>query len=136
MRGNGLALPLARGKGRWAMGTGFHDLQVWQEAKALAVDVYHATATLRDLALRDQIRRAAVSIASNIAEGDERSSDKDSVRFFYIAKGSIAELRTQIEIAIEVGLLPRDKSEVLLSSAASLARRLGALIKTRSDHSI
>jgi four helix bundle protein len=118
------------------MGTGFHGLQVWQEAKALAVAVYHATDTLRDLALRDQIRRAAVSIASNIAEGDERSRDKDSVRFFYIAKGSIAELRPQVEIAIEVELLPRDQGEAVLSSATSLARRLGALIKTRSYHSV
>jgi four helix bundle protein len=116
------------------MGTGFHDLQVWQEAKALAVDVYHATATLRDLALRDQIRRAAVSIPSNIAEGDERDTDKDSIRFFYIAKGSLAELTTQIEIAVEVGLLPAAVAEPLLTQGAALGRRLGALIKARSNH--
>jgi four helix bundle protein len=52
------------------MGTGFHDLQVWREAKALAVTIYTTTANLRDLSLRDQIRRAAVSVPSNIAEGE------------------------------------------------------------------
>jgi four helix bundle protein len=59
----------------------------------------------RDFGLRDQIRRAAVSIASNIAEGDERGSNKDAVRFLYMAKGSLAELETQIDIAHRIGYL-------------------------------
>jgi four helix bundle protein len=116
------------------MGTGFHDLEVWREAKALAIDVYHATEKCRDFSLRDQIRRAVVSVPSNIAEGDERDTDKESIRFFYIAKGSLAELRTQIEIAVEVGLIPAASSEPLLARAASIGRRLGALIKARAPH--
>jgi four helix bundle protein len=116
------------------MGTGFHDLEVWREARALAVQVYVATKDVKDFSLRDQIRRAAVSIPSNIAEGDERDTDKDSVRFFFIAKGSLAEPRTQIEIAVEVGLIPAASAEPLLVSAASLGRRLGALIKARLPH--
>jgi four helix bundle protein len=114
------------------MGTGFHDLRVWQDAKALAVAVYRATNDLRDFGLRDQIRRAAVSVPSNIAEGDERDTDKDGVRHFYIAKGSLAELRTQLEIASEVGALPDSTVKPLLESCASVARQLGALIKARS----
>lgn len=81
---------------------GFKELIVWQRAKDLAVMVYKVTekgALSRDFGLRDQIRRSAVSIASNLAEGDERDTDKESIRFFYIAKGSAAELRTQIQIA-------------------------------------
>ena len=81
---------------------GFKDLIVWQKAKDLAIKVYEASEEgdfNRDFGLRDQVRRSAVSIASNLAEGDERDTDKESVRFFYIAKGSLAELRTQIEIA-------------------------------------
>ena len=116
------------------MGTGFHDLAVWRDAKALAVAVYRATEKLRDFGLRDQVRRAAVSVPSNIAEGDERDTDKDSVRFFYMAKGSLAELRTQIEIAVEVGLMPAAEAQSILISAASLGRRLGALIKARMPH--
>jgi len=81
---------------------GFQDLIVWQKAKNLAVTLYKASGDgvlNRDFGLRDQIRRSVVSIASNLAEGDERNSDKESVRFFSIAKGSLAELRTQIQIA-------------------------------------
>ena len=84
------------------MGKGFEELKVWQKAKDLAVLIYKITSDgklSKDFGLRDQIRRSAVSIASNIAEGDERETDKESVRFFYIAKGSLAELRTQLMIA-------------------------------------
>jgi four helix bundle protein len=81
---------------------GFRSLIVWQKAKTLATDVYRLTnneSIKRDFSLVGQMRRSAVSVPSNIAEGDERPSDKDSVRFFHIAKGSLAELATQLEIA-------------------------------------
>lgn len=116
------------------MGNGFRRLEDWKTAKTLAVDVYRATESLRDFSLRDQIRRSAVSVPSNIAEGDERDTDKDSVRFFFIAKGSLAELITQLEIATEVGLLPQTSITPLTDQAMSLARQLGALIKSRSNH--
>jgi four helix bundle protein len=89
----------------------------------------------RDFALRDQIRRSAVSVPSNIAEGDERDTNRDSVRFLYIAKGSFAELRTQLEIAHTVGLLPEAHWREIESSCAEIARMLGALIKARSGAS-
>ncbi len=82
---------------------GFKNLIVWQKAKELAVEVYRLSGDGmlgKDFGLRDQMRRSAVSIASNLAEGDERGTDKESVRFFHIAKGSLAELRTQIQIAL------------------------------------
>jgi four helix bundle protein len=69
---------------------GFRDLLVWQKSKSLAVSIYRLTQNpgfARDFALADQMRRAAVSVCSNIAEGDERDTDKDSVRFFFMAKG-------------------------------------------------
>ena len=114
------------------MGTGYQNLQVWRDAMTLAIATYRSTERMKDLSLRDQVRRAAVSVASNIAEGDERDTDKDSVRFFYIAKGSLAELRTQIEIDREVGLLSPDCSSNIDTQAALVGRRLGALIKARS----
>jgi four helix bundle protein len=80
-------------------------LKVWQQAKTLAVKIYKITDEgqfQRDFGFKDQIRRAAVSVPSNIAEGDERGSNKDSIRFFFIAKGSLAELQTQLEIAHEI----------------------------------
>ena len=113
---------------------GFRELKVWQEAKALAVAIYHLSKTselAKDLGLRDQITRAAISIPSNIAEGDERDTNKDSVRFFYIAKGSLAELQTQLEIAAEVGLIPKQRQEELEQSCQKVGRMLGGLIKAR-----
>ncbi|MGH8020791.1 MAG: four helix bundle protein [Opitutaceae bacterium] len=110
---------------------GFGNLTVWKEAKALAVEVYQLTRELRDLGLRDQIRRSAVSVPSNIAEGDERGTDRDSVRFLYIAKGSLAELRTQLIIGREVGAIESIAALRLEKQCAELGRSLGALIRHR-----
>lgn len=113
----------------------FHDLKVWQDGKQLAVAVYKITQSghfNRDFGLRDQLRRASVSIPSNIAEGDERDTNKDAVRFFYIAKGSLAELRTQLEIAREIGYLDDASYNHLEAQCISLGKKLGSLIKVRS----
>ena len=114
---------------------GYRELRVWQRAKELAVTIYKLSSTgplSRDLGLRDQIRRAAVSIPSNIAEGDERDTKKDSVRFLYIAKGSLAELRTQLEIARDIGALDAASFAQLEVTCAEIGRMLGSLIKARS----
>ena len=77
----------------------FKDLRVWQRSKDLTVTIYKISNKgniSKDFGLRDQIRRSAVSIASNIAEGDESGSNKLGIRFFNISKGSSAELYTQI----------------------------------------
>jgi len=114
---------------------GFKELMVWQRAKQLAVKVYLLTteSTLaKHYALADQIRRSSISVPSNIAEGDERDTDKDSIRFFYISKGSLAELVTQLEIAQEVGLLSQQQTVPMLTECAELGRMFGALIKARA----
>jgi four helix bundle protein len=114
---------------------GFRKLIVWQKAKALATDVYRLTnseSIKRDFSLVDQMRRSAVSVPSNIAEGDERPTDKDSVRFFHIAKGSLAELATQLEIARDVGYFSTAEVEPLVSQCVELGKMLGALIRARS----
>jgi four helix bundle protein len=116
------------------MGTGFKNLKVWQDAKQLAVDIYRVSESsglAKDFGLRDQIRRAAVSVPSNIAEGDERDTDKDSVRFLHIAKGSLAELRTQLEIASEVGLITQAQFITLEADCLIIGKMLGGLIKAR-----
>lgn len=86
----------------------------------------------RDFGLRDHIRRSAVSIASNLAEGDERDTDKESVRFFYIAKGSLAELRTQIQIACQAGHMEKALYESLEKECEALGNMIGSLIRARS----
>lgn len=113
---------------------GFRELKVWQRAKNLSVFIYKTTNVggfSRDFGLRDQIRRAAVSIASNIAEGDERDTNKESVRFLHIAKGSLAELTAQIIIANEIGYLKHEESNNILEECNVIGKMLGALIKVR-----
>lgn len=114
---------------------GSRTLVVWQKAKALATDIYRLTAggsIRRDFSLRDQLRRSAVSVPSNIAERDERRSDRDSVRFFLIAKGSLAELATQLEIARDVGYFTGAEVEPFISQCVELGKMLGALVRARS----
>ncbi len=115
---------------------GFRELNVWQKGKELAVQIYKITQKepfSRDYGFKDQIRRAAVSIPSNIAEGDERGSNRDAVRFFYIAKGSLAELQTQLEIAYEIGYINEQLMKEMNEKCEILGKMLGSLIKARSS---
>ena len=113
---------------------GFKDLVVWQKAKDLAVLIYRVSNSEMknvDFGLRDQVRRSAVSVASNLAEGDERNTDRESIRYFFIAKGSVAELRTQLQIAHESGYLNGAMYETLEKEYATLGKRIGKLIQAR-----
>ncbi|MEO6907736.1 MAG: four helix bundle protein [Abditibacteriaceae bacterium] len=113
----------------------YRDLLVWSKAKSLAVLIYEQTNIgdfARDFGLRDQVRRAAVSIASNIAEGAERNTNKESVQFFYIAKGSLAEVITQIEISSEIGFLSTEKRDIILRNCEEISNMLSSLIRVRS----
>ena len=112
----------------------FRDLRVWQVGKELAVRVYSLTRDgriSRDYGLASQMQRAAVSIASNIAEGYERNSDKEFVRFLLIAKGSLSELRTQLEIAKEVKYIQQNSYNEVERTCKQLAGMLTNLIKAR-----
>ena len=113
----------------------FRDLKVWQRAKDLAVFIYKMTTQgefSKDFGLRDQIRRAGVSIASNIAEGDELGTDKQSVNFFYIARGSSAEVLTQTIIAFEIGYIAEKNFSHIENESQSISKMLNKLIQARS----
>jgi four helix bundle protein len=113
----------------------FQNLHVWQIAKETAVKIYHLTREQefsKDFGLKDQIQRSAVSIASNIAEGDELGTDKLSIRHFYIAKGSAAELMTQLIIAHEIGYLDIDTKNSIVDECDKISAMLARLIKARS----
>jgi len=88
---------------------------------------------IKDFSLRDQVKRNAVSIASNIAEDDERDTYKESVRFFYIAKGSLAELRTQMQIASGIANLSKSIYDRIDSECIKLDKIIGKLIKTLQE---
>jgi four helix bundle protein len=113
----------------------FRKLRVWQIAKDLAVKIYKLTRNpqfKKDFGFKDQIQRAAVSISSNIAEGDELGTDKLSVRHFYIAKGSSAELMTQLIIANEIGYVDKAESDLFIDECDKISSMLTKLIKARS----
>ena len=113
----------------------FQKLRVWLIAKDLAVKIYKLTQSKefsKDFGLKDQIQRSAVSISSNIAEGDESGSDKLSVRHFYIAKGSTAELMTQLIIAFEIGYIDQESELPLVDECNMISSMLTKLIKARS----
>lgn len=115
--------------------TDFRELTVWQTSKDLAVELYKITSSgeiSRDYGLRDQILRAAVSIPSNIAEGNDRDTNKESVRYLFISKGSLAELLTQLIIAKEVGYIDDLLFNNLQEKCLQLSKSIGALINVRS----
>ena len=109
----------------------FEDLKVWQESLLLSIGIYKILADCRDYGLRDQMCRASVSVPSNIAEGFERHSNKDFIRFLRIAKGSLAELRTQIYIASEIGIITSERATHFISVSQHISAMLQNLIKTR-----
>lgn len=114
---------------------GFKDLRVWHDSVSLAHEIYQLTSQAmfkHDFSLRDQIRRAAVSVSSNIAEGHERGSHKDSIRFFYIAKGSIAEVISQLYVAMKIGYLEQDHLRSLEDHCEKIKASLINLIKARA----
>ncbi len=111
----------------------FEDLIAWRKARVLTRAVYQATRRdtfAKDFGLAGQIQRAAVSIISNIAEGFERVSRSEFHHFLTIAKGSCAEVRSQLYIALDIGYIVRATFDQLLADAAEVARIIGGLRAT------
>ncbi len=109
----------------------FEKLDVWKRSCKLAVEVYNSLKECRDSGMKDQMNRAAVSIPSNIAEGAERDSEREFIRFLHIAKGSAAELRTQLYIAEKTGILSPEMTLSLIKELKEISAMLHGLIKSR-----
>jgi four helix bundle protein len=108
----------------------FEELIAWQKAMDLAVDAYRMTRKRplsRDFALADQMHRAAISVPSNIAEGFDRGSRAEFHRFLSIAKGSCAELKTQIYLADRLEYIDATTTEAMLQQADEVSRIVGGL---------
>lgn len=109
----------------------FEDIDAWRMARVLAREIYEMSgegAFCRDFALRDQMRRAAVSVVSNIAEGFERKGNAEFVQFLSIAKGSAAELRAQLYIALDCGYIGNEKFTEIYALTGDVSAKLGGLI--------
>lgn len=122
------------------MSSSFRDLRVWQDAMKLATETYRVTAEFPKhelYGLSQQMRRAAVSVPSNIAEGKGHRSDKGFASFLFHARGSLLQLETQAEIARALAYLPEEQAEHLLQWTKVVGRSLTGLINalTKSERS-
>jgi four helix bundle protein len=110
----------------------YRDLEVWRRSIDLVEAIYRASSAWPSderFGLTSQIRRAAVSVPSNIAEGAARRGTREFLQFLSIAKGSLAEVETQLTLAGRLGYLPAAAEEMLLGSAPEIGRMLAGLTK-------
>jgi four helix bundle protein len=110
--------------------TRFEDLIAWQKARELTKAIYIQTNSgkfSKDFGLSNQIQRSVVSVMSNIAEGFERQTTNDYLRFINISKSSCAEVRSQLYVALDIGYISQDVFQSLSELAEEIARLLGGL---------
>jgi four helix bundle protein len=110
----------------------FEDIESWKKSRRLTNEIYRATAIgefARDFGLKDQLRRATVSILSNIAEGFERGGDKEFSQFLSIAKGSCGEVRAQLYVALDQGYFSTEAFDRLSKNAIEITELLAGLMR-------
>ena len=111
----------------------FEEIISWQKARKLNVEIYKVTNSndlfSRDFGLKDQIRRASVSISSNIAEGFERQTTKEFIRFLYIAKASAGEVRSQLYLAFDINYINENEFDKLKLKINEVSKLISGLLK-------
>jgi four helix bundle protein len=110
----------------------FEEMEVWRSARRMARDIYAISKNplfLCDYSLRDQIRRAEISIVSNIAEGSESQSNPNFIRYLASARGSAAEVRAQLYVAMDFGYISSADCASLVSQIESIGRQIGGFIR-------
>jgi four helix bundle protein len=109
--------------------TSFEEMPVWQAAQDLAVRVYQDMAKVRDYSFADQIKRAAVSVSNNVAEGAERGTPTDFARFLDIAKGSAGEVRSMYYLALRLAFIQENDLENRIELCKSISRQLSSFAR-------
>ncbi|MCD4737402.1 MAG: four helix bundle protein [Bacteroidales bacterium] len=108
----------------------FEDIVAWQKAQDLAVGVYKMFEKSKDFGFRDQIQRASVSISNNIAEGFDRMSDKEFIRFLYIAQASCSEVKSMLYLANRLDYFGSENTKKLIENSDEIGRIIRGLIKS------
>ena len=104
----------------------FEDLEIWKESRMLVGEIYRLTSSdklNKDFGLKDQIQRASVSIMNNIAEGFERDSNKEFIRFLFFAEGSAGEVRSLIYVTLDLNIITKDKFKELYDDSVKLIKK-------------
>jgi four helix bundle protein len=115
----------------------FEDLNIWKLSLKITKEVYGLTAKkyfVKDLALREQIRKAVISISSNIVEGFEKNNNNEFIRFLKIAKGSVGEVRNQLYIALVVNYITQEEFNKINQELENLASQIGGFINYLEKH--
>lgn len=110
------------------MAKSFEEMQIWLESKNLTVQIYTTLAACRDFGFKDQIQRASVSIMNNIAEGFESGTNNMFVKYLNIAKGSCAEVRSMLILAVELKYIEKNTSEDLIGKTLYISKGISKLI--------
>lgn len=108
----------------------FEDMEIWKRSARLSADLYKSFADCRDFGFRDQITRSGLSIPSNIAEGSERGSKRDFIRFLQYAKGSSGELRTQTYIGMDIGYIEQVQGKAWVNETREISAMLVGFINS------
>lgn len=108
----------------------FEDIIAWQKGQDFAYEIYLKFNDLRDFGFRDKIRRAAVSISNNIAEGFDRRTDADFARFIHIAIGSCSEVKSMLYLAARLYYIEKEKSQLLLEQVNEISKISRGLVKS------
>ena len=114
----------------------FEDIVAWQKAQDLAVEIYAIFMDSKDYGFKDQICRATVSVSNNIAEGFDRSSNKDFGRFLYIALASCSEVKSMLYLAERLNYINSNKMKVLLDKGNEISRIIRGLIKSLNNQNL
>ena len=107
----------------------FEEMEVWRDAQELAVSVYRDFSKVKDYSFCDQIKRAAVSISNNVAEGSERTSSTEFSRFLDIAKGSAGEVRSMYRLAVQLGFVSKLIADQRCAQCASISKQIAGFAR-------
>jgi four helix bundle protein len=108
----------------------FEEIIAWKKAEELTALIYSELRICKDFSFKDQIQRASVSIMNNIAEGFERGGNKEFRNFLYIAKGSSAEVRSMLGLALKLSYIGKNEHDKLINLAIEVSKLLSGFIKT------
>lgn len=108
----------------------FEDIIAWQKSQDFAVVIYKLFNSSKDFGFKDQIQRASVSISNNIAEGFDRMSDKEFVRFLYIALASCSEVKSMLYLSEKLGYNSKEETALLIENANEISKIIRGLIKS------
>lgn len=111
----------------------FEDMVAWQKAQQLAVEIYKVFAKLKDYGFKDQICRAAVSVSNNLAEGFDRKSDREFIRFIHIAKGSCSEVKSMLYLAEKLNYIDKISIDELLVKIEEIQKMLSGLKRSMTS---